>query len=256
MRLRSSCQRKVEYGVHRCIFIALAICSCSGPTTRTSVSFEADPELERRAQTLWILLIDDESGLSFRQEFFSLNRPIAERRIHVVPANGDASSRFIVIAELRDADGSALARVRADTGFVHGELREIWLRFDAECEAVVCSGTDSCRVGVCGSECVPPAVVGGPRPSLAFDCHDPGDIQTCERLCALAPETSMAEWLCASEVADDLGYLTDSVPCNIFAEAVADGVATVDQCGACYETALASDSDCQTVHADCYWTPP
>lgn len=81
----------------------------------------------------------------------------------------------------------------------------------------------------------------------------PGDVvTTCAQACALTPEASAAEGLCTTEAVEGLGYDTDNIPCDIFGAAFAAGIATPDQCNACYGAISITDEDCATVHAACF----
>ncbi|MEM9070654.1 MAG: hypothetical protein AAGE52_19260 [Myxococcota bacterium] len=152
----------------RWLLLGFVAAGCADQPTQTLVRFEADPALEARAEVLRVRLFR-EDGEAFYDERAVLNGDLAARRVPVLPLNGDATRRFRVVAELLEEERS-IALVRAETGFVAGELREIALRFDEACEGVVCGDRESCRAGSCGGACVDPAPRGTPTP--AFRCTE------------------------------------------------------------------------------------
>ena len=155
---------------------ALSICwvgclaACADSPTQTLVRFEADSELEERADAIRVRLFA-EDGTLFYDESPPLDFELAKRRVPVEPAGGDASLRFRVIAELLEA-GEPFATVRAETGFVEGEIREVWLRFEASCLPITCTERESCREAACGGDCVDPAPRGSVRPTPAYACAE------------------------------------------------------------------------------------
>lgn len=146
----------------------VVLLGCSDTPTQTLVRFEADPELEERADAIRVQLFR-EDGEPFYEQTPMLDFELARRKVPVEPLDGDASRRFRVVAELLEG-GAPFATVRAETGFVRGEVREVWLRFDAACLPITCGTRESCRAGACGGDCIDPQPRGSDRPSPAYVC--------------------------------------------------------------------------------------
>lgn len=143
---------------------------CADTPTQTLVRFEADPELEERADAIRVRLFNDEDG-QFYDEAPSLTFRLADRKVPVSPKDDDATRRFRVLAELLE-EGVPFATVRAETGFVEGEIREVWLRFESSCLPITCGTRESCRRGGCGGDCLDPQPRGSERPTEAYTCTD------------------------------------------------------------------------------------
>jgi alpha-tubulin suppressor-like RCC1 family protein len=69
----------------------------------------------------------------------------------IVPLNDDSERGFAVSATARDASGRAMLRLRAISGFVRGQTRNLLLYFDAAClrDRPECGSDQSCAAGVC-----------------------------------------------------------------------------------------------------------
>jgi hypothetical protein len=78
---------------------------------------------------------------------------------------------FALTAELLDDLGTVLSTVRAHGDYVDGEQRELRLIFEAACEGIGCSATETCRARSCIDACVIPALPGG----AATPCSIPSD---------------------------------------------------------------------------------
>lgn len=100
---------------------------CTDTPTQVLVHVEADPGVAARADGVRVRIFGvgtdyDESPANFA---FPLTIP-------VLPQDGDGSRRFHV--EAAALEGAAvLAIVRAETGFIDGELRHVWLRLEDAC---------------------------------------------------------------------------------------------------------------------------
>jgi alpha-tubulin suppressor-like RCC1 family protein len=82
--------------------------------------------------------------------------------VPVVPLGGDTARRFMLVVELEDAGTAVFARQRVVTGFVPGELREVHVRFTADCGGMLgCGDDETCIAGSCESACLVPAPPGG-----------------------------------------------------------------------------------------------
>ncbi len=145
----------------------MVLVGCADDPTQTLIRFEADAELESRADQIRVRLFRVD-GVSFYDESPTLDFALSDRLVPVEP-NDNPDERFRVLAELLE-DGAVLATVRAETGFIENDIREIWLRFDAACVSTTCGERESCRDGTCGGDCVDPAERGGDRPTRAYAC--------------------------------------------------------------------------------------
>jgi alpha-tubulin suppressor-like RCC1 family protein len=93
--------------------------------------------------------------------------------VPLLPRGGDAERRFEVVAELEDDGGVVFAGQRVIAGFVPGELREVWIRFEAACAGVLdCAAGTTCVAGVCEPACMVPVPVGADPQRVA--CPEPG----------------------------------------------------------------------------------
>lgn len=105
-----------------------------------------------------VLVHEDERRLTGDAPF--LTPPVS---ISVVPIGGDATRRFRVEIALveRDMDTDVeFAHQTAESSFVPGELREIWVRFEDACLGVPCERGRTCVEGTCRRACFEAAVPG------------------------------------------------------------------------------------------------
>lgn len=133
-------------------FFCLAfVMACSTPT-QVVVGFEAETAVAERATSIRVRLYRDDVTSAFYDESVDANAFDFPARVPVLPT-GDEMQRFVVLGELSDAEG-VFSTVRAETRFVPGELRYVWLRFEDACTDNACSEGTSCRAGLCQGACV------------------------------------------------------------------------------------------------------
>jgi hypothetical protein len=83
--------------------------------------------------------------------------------VALVPRDGDADRVFLAIATARDADGEAVAQVRAISGYQAGKTLSLLLLFENACidKADLCNEEQTCRRGECVDAHVEPGQLPG-----------------------------------------------------------------------------------------------
>ncbi len=85
---------------------------------------------------------------------FPLDDAPLPRVIRLTPSNGDASRRWVLVAQLEREDGSIVNENRLVGGFVQGATRHALLCVEDSCLGAACGGApDGCDPNVLGSAC-------------------------------------------------------------------------------------------------------
>lgn len=135
----------------------LAGCPTVVPATQVLVEIDAEPGLRSAGRALVISVRGgpDEAREARHEE--TLEAPIEwPVTVAVTPLNGDATRSLEVIAELRDAGGSALAAVRAISGFAPRRTVIARLLLEDCCRDVACGAEETCRRCACGPATLDP----------------------------------------------------------------------------------------------------
>lgn len=161
------------------LLLLLCVGCRTKPATQVLVNAHAEQDLAARARAIEVRVYtagEDPGEYTERRELSDdVTLPVT---VPVLPAQGDATRRFVAEADLLDEADAVIATVRAESGFVEDELTEIWLVFaDACADLVGCGPRESCRdvdgLPVCESACVDPLPLDeGPRPSVSVSCPD------------------------------------------------------------------------------------
>jgi len=156
--------------------VAMAVgCEPSTPT-QVLVVFEADEAVRSRGGSLRIDVFNAERQRQAWDISLVEGAPGATTfpvTLPLVPKNDDASRDFEVVGEVLDEAGAVFARQRAVSGYVDGELREVVLRFGADCVEVLCGFRTTCLSGTCEDACFDPTPRG--RGGEHRPCEQPVD---------------------------------------------------------------------------------
>jgi hypothetical protein len=140
------------------IALLIALASACGDSTYVDVWFEADADLEARADAIAVRVERPDGTVAFEEaRALGVNGAALPVSIRLVPAGGDASRPFSIDGELRER-GVAIARVHAHGSFHAGRGAAIRLRFESACSDVVCDARSTCRAGGCTDGCLVPSL--------------------------------------------------------------------------------------------------
>ena len=170
------------------VLLAGLVLACGEETpTQVLVRIDADDSMRAMADRLVVRAFDAD-GMQTYMRAPTVGGGEGEvsfpATVPVSPRGGDAERRFEVVAELEDDAGVVFARQRVIAGFVEGELREVWIRFEATCSGVLdCAADATCVAGTCEPACMVPVVVGA----------DPQRVACPDRGCAVAEDGDPCE---------------------------------------------------------------
>jgi len=179
--------------------LPLLVACSETPATQTMVRFAAVDDMESRGASLTVRIFRPDGEVAYDETRSVDDMPALgfPATVPVTPESGDASVTFSVEATLRDAAGSAIGGQTARSGFVGGELREIWLCFDGRCEGVTCGGGQRCVAGTCENDALEalrlgdvtpaeacPGAVGDAGPDADADVDAGPDAPACTCSCA------------------------------------------------------------------------
>ena len=185
---------------HLLVLLPVTVLAACGADTPTEVMVYVDGQAATAAAATTIRVrVWNQDGAHSLDESRPLVGDDAVRwplRVPLVPRGGDAARTFVVEAQLLDAAGVPVAWVRARSGYVAGELREILLCFEDDCRAEACGDTvtdclagpdagpgrscGSCRSGACGTADLEPLRPGAgptrcpPAPCVASSTIESG----------------------------------------------------------------------------------
>jgi hypothetical protein len=151
---------------------AAAAGACDAHGTEVRVYFDVQGELPAQARSLAIRVHDHE-GVMQSPSPFALADLTLPAWLRVTPRGDDATRRYEVIGELLGPDDVPIARQRAISRYVAGELREIRLVFDTSCNDILCDDGLSCFEGACTDACVEPTLPGEVPRSVFVGCSPP-----------------------------------------------------------------------------------
>ncbi len=177
MQRRSS--RLAAYGL---LAASLVGCRVASEETEIIVAFDAADGLRERVARIHVDILDDQAAPRGEADF-DLADPAAELplfALRLIPTGGNADRRWGVVATAFDRDGATLGEQRVEGTYVAGEVREVWVVFDQECEGAACPDGYRCQLGECVERCVEGTVPDGVRRSAPAACADPCDGPVCE----------------------------------------------------------------------------
>lgn len=141
--------------------LASALCACTPEAkqaTEVLLEVDAEPGVRARLAKLTIDIRGGAAGDAYAdytgEPSSKLDAPTLPLQIALVPRGGDASRRYQVTVEARDADGGFVAAARVASGYVPGSIRFARLVLEDTCIGVEqCSGSNeaplTCRAGSC-----------------------------------------------------------------------------------------------------------
>lgn len=152
--------------------LALAACGDPAPRTQVMVSIVAEPGIDATATRLFVQVfatdatgfVPDGTGTVVLPASASVEQTLGTNaspvefpvEVALLPLRGDATRRYLVLAEAVDASGTTLARVRAISGYVPGRTLSLALTLEDACNGVLsCANGQTCRAGVCSTAVVP-----------------------------------------------------------------------------------------------------
>lgn len=149
--------------------------ACESERTETVVRIWAENGVSARAQALEVVLragsgVDPTSYVVTGSEHFNLavDELALPLDVAIVPADGDASRHFELVARMTDAEGATIAQARAISGFVEGRTLQLNLWLGDGCVGIECPAAQTCRTdATCMDAHVDPATLGDlvPRPA-------------------------------------------------------------------------------------------
>jgi len=159
----------------------LALSGCGGtetvPRTQVMVVIDAEPAVRAMAADVDIEVLSGSGPISGweprgMQSLTTGDDAIAwPLEAALVPRKGGTDRAFVVIATAYDAGGTALAQVRAISGYVKGKTLTLPLLFEDLCLGKLsCEETKTCRAG----NCVPANVDPGDLRPFTRDNRDGG----------------------------------------------------------------------------------
>lgn len=135
------------------------LCACSSKSaelTQVMVVVDAQEQVRAQAEDVDIEVRSGEGDLDkwqvrLRQSITPGSGVDWPLEIALVPRSGDADRVYLVIATARNADGEAIAEVRAISGYRKGRTLTLLLLFEDSCLGKVdlCSEAQTCRSGDC-----------------------------------------------------------------------------------------------------------
>ena len=189
------------------VLLAGLVLACGEETpTQVLVRIDAGEAMRAMASTLVVRAFDVDGTQTYMR---APRVGTAEGEVRfpatvpLVPRGGDAARRFEVVAELADDTGVAFARQRVIAGFVPGELREVWIRFDDVCAGVLdCAAGTTCVDGACEPACMVPVPVGADPQRVecpAVGCSAAEDGTACDGGTCRGGECCTGCWNAAEE---------------------------------------------------------
>ncbi|MEM9190965.1 MAG: hypothetical protein AAGF12_17400 [Myxococcota bacterium] len=154
---------------------------CGTGDTQVIVVFDVDESLQAALGELRVEIFDPD-GITVGNTTFDLTDPseLPVFGLRLVPRGGDASRRFSLRAELTAANGDSLGTQRVAGRYTEGEVREVWVVFDAGCASLACPSGFRCQNDQCVEECVDPTPPGGVTRSRPFACGTPCTAPSCQ----------------------------------------------------------------------------
>jgi hypothetical protein len=158
--------RQLYRGVTRILVLCSALAAWSGcrsdePRTQVMLIIDADTAARERGATLEVLVesrdaLDNKEGqpASYPFEMSAPDAPQWPLSMAIIPRGGDARRGYHITAVLTDVDGKQIAVLRARSGFIAGQTRELRLYFTVECldtASLRCEELQTCSFGDCVS---------------------------------------------------------------------------------------------------------
>jgi hypothetical protein len=134
-------------------------CSPTVPATEVLVEIDAEPVIRASARSIVIEVSGGATDALEVQHTETLSAPLEwPVVVAVTPLGGDATRRFSVSAEARDASGS-LGRVQITSGFAAQRVLVARLLLEDCCSATRCGASETCRACACASATIDPGTL-------------------------------------------------------------------------------------------------
>lgn len=156
------------------LLLGLAACSEAKPRTQVFLVVDADPGVRLDAARL-SLTIRGGRGVALEERLeqtvsgTDLQWPL---RLAMVPLEGDASRTYVVEAEALDITDARVGFVRARSGYVPAQTKELRLVLEDCCRGIECSADQTCRA--CG--CAPAAIAPADLPTYTEEARRDGGV--------------------------------------------------------------------------------